>query len=105
MERRMEYLSDRFWNSKKLQYEIGEEWKIKIWSCKERMRCEKEPCRIEDVDMNAAYGMAIQIVGGGRQSKRSIPMSKLEMIESNPKEFAEMLVEDAIGDFLPNCAK
>ena len=102
MERRMEYLSDKYWNPNKLQYEIGEEWRIKIWSCKERMRCEKEPCRIEEVDMDAAYGMAIQIVGGGRQSKRSIPMSKLEMVESTPKEFAEMLVEDAIGDFSVN---
>lgn len=93
----MEYLTEKTWNERKLQYEIGEEWKIKIWPCNAKMRLSKEPCRIEEVDIEEAYGMCIQIIGGGRQSKRTIPASKMEMIETTPKEMAEMLVEDAIS--------
>ncbi len=96
MENVMEYLTEKTWNSRRLQYEIGEEWKIKIWSCNAKMRLSKDPCRIEEVDLDEAYGMAIQIIGGGRQSKRTIPASKMEMIKATPKEMAEMLVEDAV---------
>lgn len=93
----MEYLTERNWNPRKLQYELGETWKIKVWPCKERMKLERESCKIEDIDLDEAYGMAIQITGGGRQSRRTIPASKMEMIDVTPKEMAEMLVEDAIS--------
>ena len=98
MERRMkEYLTEKTWNPRMLRYEIGEEWKIKIWPCNAKMRLSKDPCRIEDVDLDEAYGMAVQIIGGGRQSKRTIPASKMEMIGATPKDMAEMLIEDAIS--------
>ncbi len=98
MEKKMNrYLTEKTWNPRTLQYEIGEKWKVKIWSCNARMRLSKEPCRIEEVDLDEAYGMAIQIAGGGRQSKRTIPASKMEMIEITPTDMAEMLVEDAIS--------
>ena len=92
----MEYLTEKNWNPRRLQYEIGEDWKIKIWPCKERMRLEKESCKPEDIDLDESYGMAIQIIGGGRQSRRTIPATKMEMIDATPKEMAEMLVEDAL---------
>jgi len=91
-----EYLTDRNWNAKKFQYEIGEKAKVKIWRCRERMRCRQESCRIGDVDLNEDYGMAVQVVCGGRQFKRSIPASKMEMLDLSPKEMAEMIVADAI---------
>lgn len=97
MEKIMKYLTEKTWNPRRLQYEIGEEWKIKIWSCNARMRLSKDPCKIEEVDLDEAYGMCIQIIGGGRQSKRTIPASKMEMIETTPADMAEMLVEDAIS--------
>ena len=96
-EEKMEYLTEKTWNERKLQYEIGEDWKVKIWSCNAKMRLSKDPCRIEDVNLDEVYGMAIQIIGGGRQTRRTIPASKLEMIEATPKDMAEMLIEDAIA--------
>ena len=97
MEKRMEYLTEKTWNERKLQYDIGEEWKIKIWPCNAKMRLPKESCQIKEVDLEEAYGMCIQIIGGGRQSKRTIPASKMEMIGATPKDMAEMLIEDAIS--------
>ena len=99
MERKMEYLSLKNWNERKMQYDIEEEWHVKIWKCNAKMRLAKESCRIEDVDLDEDYGMAIQIIGGGRQTKRTIPSSKMEMIEATPKEMAEMLVEDALDRY------
>ena len=96
MERKMEYLVSKNWNEKKMQYDVREDWHVKIWSCNAKMRLSKDPCCIEEVDLDEAYGMCIQIIGGGRQTKRTIPASKMEMIEATPKEMAEMLVEDAM---------
>lgn len=93
----MEHLTSKNWNERKLQYEIGEKWKIKIWKCNAKMRPGRDSCKIEDVDLNEDYGMSIQIAGGGRQTRRTIPATKMEMIETTPKEMAEMLVEDAIA--------
>ena len=82
------------WNASKKQYELGESWLVKLWRCKERMRCEPEPCRAEDVDVNAVRGIAVQIVGGGRQTKRSIPADKLEWLGGSVKEIVEGMLEE-----------
>ena len=55
MERRMEYLTEKTWNPRHLQYEIGEEWKVKIWSCNAKMRLSKDPCKIEDIKERKEY--------------------------------------------------
>lgn len=89
-----DYLRDAKWNPVKGQYEIGDDWRIKIWKCKERMRCERDACRIEDVDLDAVCGIAVQIVGGGRQTKRSIPAKKLEWLGGDVRETVNCLIDE-----------
>ncbi len=94
----MDYLTESNWNPRKLQYEIGEDVKVKIWACRDRMRCERESCQIGQINLAESKGMAIQIATPFRQSKRSIPKSKLEMLRTTPRELAESLVSDAVSE-------
>ena len=94
----MEYLTERNWRPLKGQYEIGEKVKVKIWVCGDRMRCRGDSCRIEDVNLSEAKGFAVQIATPKRQSKRSIPKAKMDMIGLSPKDMAEYLVEDAVSE-------
>ena len=82
------------WNAARKQYEIGEDWRIKLWPCKERMRCERDSCRVEDVDLDAVYGIAVQIIGGGSQTKRSIPVDKLEWLGGNGRDIVNGMLEE-----------
>ena len=61
------------------------------------MRCEQEPCKADEVDVNAVYGIAVQIVGGGKQTKRSIPVDKLEWLGGNVKEIVEGMLEERMA--------
>ena len=90
----MEHLKKARWNESRRQYEIGEEWKVKLWRCKERMRCEAEPCKVDEVDLKSVYGIAVQITGGGKQTKRSIPADKLEWLGGNVMDIVNGLLDE-----------
>lgn len=90
----MSLLDKARWNAARKQYELGENWRVKLWRCKERMRCEQESCKFDEVDVDAVHGIAVQIVGGGKQTKRSIPVDKLEWLGGNVKEIVEGMLEE-----------